>query len=107
LLLVLIVIAFALTFGLAGVILAPPFAAAIQIAFTHYTRSRSLPGDRTSSIAINDDVVRQMEILKTRVADMQASLNDEEEEIAPERVNLIKRLDQLIKEADNFLETSR
>jgi putative permease len=107
LLLVLIVIAFALTFGLAGVILAPPFAAAIQIAFTHYTRSRSLPGDRTSSIAINEDVVRQMEILKTRVADMQASLNDEEEEIAPERVNLIKRLDQLIKEADNFLETSR
>jgi predicted PurR-regulated permease PerM len=100
---VLVVIAFAIAFGMVGVILAPPFAAAIQIFFNHYTRTRSLPADRTGSVTLDEDALRKLDGLKARLAEMQASLANEEAEPAPERINLIKRLDQLIEETGSFL----
>jgi hypothetical protein len=100
---VLVVIAFAIAFGMIGVILAPPFAAAVQIFFTHYTRARSLPADRTGSVTRDEDAVRKIEALKARLEEMQASLDGEETKPAPEQVNLIQRLTHLIEETGNFL----
>jgi predicted PurR-regulated permease PerM len=100
---VLVVIAFAIAFGMIGVILAPPFAAAVQIFFTHYTRARSLPADRTGSVTRDEDAVRKIEALKARLEEMQASLDGEETKPAPEQVNLIRRLTHLIEETGNFL----
>lgn len=101
--LVLAVIAFAITFGMTGIILAPPFAAAIQIFFSHYTRSRSLPAENRGQITVNEGAIRQLEDLKVRLAEMQASLAVEGTEPAPEKVNLIHRLNHLIEKTGSLL----
>lgn len=100
---ILVVIAFALSFGMIGIILAPPFAAAVQILFSHHTRSRNLPGDRAIATKVNEGAIRQLEELKARLAEIQASLAIEDAEPAPERLSLIRRLNRLVEETASLL----
>jgi predicted PurR-regulated permease PerM len=102
LLLVLVVVAFAQAYGLVGLILAPPFAAALQIFFSHYARLRSLPGDRNGALNVSEDIARHLADLKGRAAELQTALADEPE-LGPEKVNLIQRLNRLVEATDTLL----
>ncbi len=83
-------------YGLIGILVAPPVAAAIQIVAQQIwrvtTRSRVLPPDR-SSVA-----PQSIRVLQTRLAVIQARLAGQPES-RPELDNLVKRLDQLIEQA--------
>lgn len=104
LLLVLVVIAFGMTFGLVGVILAPPFAAAVQIFFSQYAQLRGLAGPPPAAPRLSEDALRQLADLNRRLAEVREALSQAGAAPAPEVSSLVQRLDQLVERANAFLE---
>lgn len=88
LLIVLLLIALALSFGLIGVIFAPPFAAAIQILFNNVVLKRE---EQAKSIQASE-----IELLENRLAEVRKSIAESESSAPPEVSSLIDRLDTLI-----------
>jgi predicted PurR-regulated permease PerM len=105
LLLVLVAMALALVAGLLGVILAPPLAAAIQIAFNHYTELRTLrsPAGDQGSMPFSEDVIRQLDAINARLADFKQSVEEEQEITTPESISLLQRLDRLVNQTNSLV----
>lgn len=97
LLVVILMVAMAQAYGVIGLLLAPPLAAAVQSIFTALTHS-------TSSID-QQDLAIQLNSLRERLADMQEQINSKDgEPPSPEVVNLLGRLSNIMEQADQFFE---
>ena len=95
-LLVIITLVMALTFGLIGVILAPPLSAAIQI-LAHNLYEYFHPSLQTQ-------IVDKMAALQLKLADIQDHLAKEDEEPSPNIIDLTRRLNMLVEKVDAYLE---
>jgi putative permease len=93
-LLVVIVIAMADVFGLAGVLVAPPLAAAIQIAGNHLLMQSSSTEYPDPKIGLNN--------LRARLERLKQSPGDSDD-LAPNIASYLERLDHLIVEAERNL----
>lgn len=91
LLIVLIMIALADAFGMIGILIAPPLAAAIQIFFSRLLR-------QPATIATQEHTQRIAD-LKQRFALVQAMLEERDEPSTPELRSVINRLERLIEES--------
>jgi putative permease len=98
LLIVLVMIALADVFGLAGVLLAPPLAAAIQVLVSHRV---SVP-----VIANPADVTHQIADLEERLAMVNASLETAPDPPPPRTAHLAQRLTQLLERARGVMQTA-
>lgn len=90
-LIVLIMIALADAFGMIGILIAPPLAAAIQIFFSRLLR-------QPATIATQEQTQRIAD-LKQRFALVQAMLEERDEPSTPELRSVINRLERLIEES--------
>jgi putative permease len=81
--------------GMIGLLIAPPIAAAIQIALTEWLRPAPVVTEATSQ-----DV--SIAALKTRLAEAQTKLNQLEQP-SPRTQNLMTRLNELIEKAESDL----
>jgi len=98
LLVVILMVAMAQTFGLIGVLLAPPLAAAIQTIFSSIMRST--PSSAQQDLAIQVDSLRQ------RLASIQEQISLKEgQSSSPEVVSLLGRLSSMMEQADQFFES--
>lgn len=97
LLIVLFVIALADVFGLIGLIVAPPLAAATQILLTSLVRS-SAPVE-----SVNPKT--QVAQLEARLLRLEAEINLSEEPPPPDVLNLIDRLKTIIDESEGLFDT--
>lgn len=88
LLIVLLLIALALSFGLIGVIFAPPFAAAIQILFNNVVLKRDQQAKSSKA--------GEIELLENRLAEVRESIAESEDSTPHEVSSLVDRLDTLI-----------
>jgi predicted PurR-regulated permease PerM len=95
LLIVVMIVALADAFGLVGILIAPPLAAAIHILFDHFVR-RSTPTELTSPHI-------QVARLRARLEQVHERIESGEEELTPEAASLIERLEELIEEAQDAL----
>jgi predicted PurR-regulated permease PerM len=94
LLVVLVVIAMAELFGLMGLIVAPPLAAALQILFGHVVHPRRREEPEAPEAMV--EVQERLRQVKERVA--------REEELEPEVLSLLQRLDSLVDRSVAYLE---
>ena len=91
LLLVLVALALGVEFGLVGVLLAPPLAAAIQILGGHLLAPSSTPAVQP--------VDEQFTALEERLASVQAMVAQSPGETTPQVVSMLTRLEALLKKA--------
>ncbi len=99
LLAVILMVAMAQAYGLIGLLLAPPLAAAIQTLFSSLTRA--------TPIIDQQDMAIQVKSLRARLSDLQEQINIKEGDApSPEVVNLVGRLTNIMEQAEQFLETS-
>jgi predicted PurR-regulated permease PerM len=93
---ILLIIALADSFGLVGILIAPPLAAAIQIFYNHMIAA-SIPAapQNTSSKEIAD--------LEARLRSVRELAQQQPPEDNPQANNLVERLDGLIRKADQVL----
>lgn len=99
LLTILLIIALADSFGITGIILAPPLAAAIQILYTRLVINRpKLVPVKVQSIEEIDSLVTRLQYLR-ELADQTPQEDDQSTK------NLIERLDRLIHRAQNLIST--
>ena len=91
LLLVLVALALGVEFGLVGVLLAPPLAAAIQILGGHLLTPSSTPAVQP--------VDEQFTALEERLASVQAMVAQSPGETTPQVVSMLTRLEALLKKA--------
>jgi predicted PurR-regulated permease PerM len=99
LLVVILMVAMAQAYGLIGLLLAPPLAAAIQTIFSSLTRPSSTVTQQGLAIQVNS--------LRERLAGMQEQLAVEDGDLpSPEVVNLLGRLSNLMEQANQFLEAA-
>lgn len=97
LLVVILMVAMAQAYGVLGLLLAPPLAAAIQTIFSTLTRF-------TPSIS-QQDLAIQLNSLHERLAGMQEQINSKDGDLpSPEVVNLLGRLSNIMEQADQFFE---
>jgi len=90
-------VAMAQAYGLIGVLLAPPLAAAIQTVFSSLTRA--------APIINQQDLAEQVKSLRERMSDLQEQVTVKEGEApSPEVVNLLGRLNNIMEQADQFFE---
>lgn len=97
LLLVLVVIAFAQEFGLVGLILAPPSAAAIQIIIDRLVR---IP----SSQEYPDDFYEDFAKINDRFGAVRVAIDDHSMELPPETRNLVERLEDLVEKTNSLIQ---
>lgn len=93
LLIVVVVISLAEMIGVAGIVLGPPLAAALQIFLAHLFRRRAA--------AVVSEGIHPETSLRERVAQLGARL-DRVENPAPELVSLAERVSRLVDEAENL-----
>lgn len=98
LLLVLVFAAMAYTFGLAGLLLAPPLVAAIQIFFRHVLNRETAP---------NLPPREEIALLESRLDGVYSRLAEQKEAYNPEVQSLLKRLDDLLEQTGEYLATNR
>lgn len=96
LLTVILMAALADSFGLLGLILAPPLAAAIQLAFSNLIRWT--PGERQAASST------QITALQSRLAAVAERMEAEEEPPSPEITSLIDRLNELVEETGEIFQ---
>jgi predicted PurR-regulated permease PerM len=96
LLTILLIIALVEPFGLVGLIVAPPLAAAIQLVFRYNLFSRPVPEQIKEA--------EQISQLRARVLMIRQVVARQEEEIEPQARSLLDRLDALIERADKAVE---
>ncbi len=97
LLVVILMVAMAQAYGLIGVLLAPPLAAAIQTIFSSIMRS--------TPPMTQQDLAIQVDSLRERLAGIQGQITDKEgESSSPEVVSLLGRLSSMMEQADQFFE---
>ncbi|MGH2521096.1 MAG: AI-2E family transporter [Anaerolineales bacterium] len=96
LLVVLVVIALADVYGLLGVVIAPPLAAAIQIFFTHMLQ-------QPAPAAAPDQMARQIADLDKRLVRVREMMNNLEAPASPQTVSMLERLNGLIERANAAL----
>ncbi len=93
LLVVIVVLVLADEFGIVGILVAPPLAAALQILAAQFTHSASAVTMGTTNPA------REISVLQQRVEALQTRLATGDEPPGPEVVNLVDRLRRLIEQA--------
>jgi predicted PurR-regulated permease PerM len=100
LLVVILMVGMAQAYGLIGLLLAPPLAAAIQTIFSSLTR--------TMPVVNQQDLAIQVKSIRERLSDLQEQVSIKEED-APslEVVNLLGRLNNIMEQADQFFETDK
>lgn len=98
LLVVIMVVAMADLFGLFGLIIAPPLAAAIQILFTNLVRTSS-----PSNTVAPEIQVANLQVQLDRLREL---VNAMEQEAPPEIVSLMNRLAVLVDETSQYVETA-
>jgi predicted PurR-regulated permease PerM len=92
LLIVLVVLALGEEFGVAGVLIAPPLAAALQILGSHLLAPASTPAAQP----VQDQIV----VLEERLASVRALLAQSEAEPPPQLINMVNRLEALMAKAN-------
>lgn len=98
LLVVILMVAMAQAYGVLGLLLAPPLAAAIQTIFSTLTRS-------TPPIS-QQDLAIQLNSLRERLAGMQEQIDSKDgDSPSPEVVNLLGRLSNIMEQAGQLFET--
>lgn len=97
LLVVIIMVAMADVLGLAGLIIAPPLAAAIQILFTNLMRTSS-PAETVNSTV-------QIKNLQSRLEALQENIATQQKPPPPEVSSLVSRLVSLVEETDAAFQT--
>ena len=98
LLTIIVMVAMAEVYGLMGLLLAPPLAAAIQTIYVSLMRTASTPV-QPADLNILVDTLHQ------RVATVQEQVACMEEEPSPEVVSLLGRLNKVMEQAEQFLQT--
>lgn len=88
----LLIIALIEPFGLAGFIVAPPLATAIQLLFRYNLTSRTTPE------ALLDE--ERMTVLRARVLDIRKMAETSAEPLEPQTLNMLSRLENLIERTD-------
>jgi hypothetical protein len=94
LLIAVVVIGMAEIIGVAGIILGPPLAAALQILLSHVTRRRAT-GVVSEGARPNESLKLRAEKVEARIAHL--------ENPAPELVNLAERMTKLVDEAEQLV----
>lgn len=95
LLVVILMVAMAQAYGLMGLLLAPPLAAAIQTIFSSLTRAAPSTGQQ--------DLAKQLQSLRDRLTGMQEQVTIKGgEQPSPEVVNLLGRLSIIMEQADQY-----
>jgi putative permease len=97
LLIVLMVLALGEEFGVAGVLMAPPLAAALQILGGHLLQPASTPAAQP--------VENQVAVLEERLASVRQLLSQSGEAPAPQLVNMLDRLEALVEKANTTVKT--
>ena len=92
LLIALMVLALGEEFGVAGVLMAPPLAAALQILGSHLLQPASTPSAQP--------VESQVTVLEERLASVRQLLAQSTEAPAPQLVNMLDRLEALVEKAN-------
>ncbi len=98
LLVVVMVVALSDAFGLVGLILAPPLAAAIQIFFSHYLEQPS-----TTESVVTDIQIDTLRDQLSHVQEMARSMDQS----SPQVISLMQRLESLINQADAAVRSER
>ena len=96
--LVLVVIMMAQVAGIIGIIIAPVLAVALQIGFQHLVNSRD---SRLQTEQVNEEFMQ----LQASLENIQKRLRVQREEVAPEMVNLLERLDVLMEKTTAYLQS--
>jgi len=96
--LVLVVIMMAQVAGIIGIIIAPVLAVALQIGFQHLVNSRD---SRLQTEQVNEEFMQ----LQASLENIQKRLRVQREEVAPEMVNLLERLDGLMEKTTDYLQS--
>jgi predicted PurR-regulated permease PerM len=104
LLLVLVVTAFALTFGLVGVFLAPPVAVAIQILINYFFQPQAAEPklQPVEVTAFNEVEMREIAELRTRLLSIHELVAQRPP--TPETTSLLDRLDRLFEKTNDYLQ---
>jgi putative permease len=97
LLIALMVLALGEEFGVAGVLMAPPLAAALQILGSHLLQPASTPAAQP--------VESQVTVLEQRLASVRQLLAQSSEAPAPQLVNMLDRLEALVEKANIEVKT--
>ena len=107
LLIVLFIVAFADLFGLVGVIVAPPLAAAVQILF----RQLVAPAVTAAPAATPNESVRKIADLGERIDQIQSLVDQMDETPSPQSLNMLERLEKLVGKAreltDDYQESNQ
>lgn len=93
---ILLIIALVEPFGLMGLIVAPPIAAAIELGFHYYLQNRQTPFSLESAKRISG--------LRARIEDVRQMAEQGDEPLEPQTLSMLQRLEDLIHKADNVLE---
>lgn len=94
LLIVIVLVAMGMAYGLIGLLLAPPLAAAIQTLYNSLAR--------TPPLVVQEDLAIKVNTLRQRVASMEEQVTGMEGQPSPEVVNLLSRLSNVMEQADEF-----
>ena len=95
---VLLMLIFVEGFGLVGLIMAPPIAAALQIFFNHWVENISTAVTKESSVEVS--------LLQERFERMMSKQAQSKDALSPELESLTQRLAKLIDEANNLVTNS-
>jgi putative permease len=98
LLTVILMLGLADVLGLVGLLLAPPLAAAIQILFASLLRNQV--------IETGDSRAKEIASLETRLEDLRRLAAERETELAPQTINLMDRLQQILQKARGEITSS-
>lgn len=82
-------------YGIIGLLVAPPLAAAIQILAGQFLRPKT-----TATVTLAPPPTLQIELLRERLTVVQAKISERSEPQPPEIINLIDRLDKLIEKTN-------
>jgi predicted PurR-regulated permease PerM len=91
---VLLMLIFVEDFGLVGLNMAPPIAAALQIFFNHWLKHTTTAVPKKPNVDVS--------LLKERYEKMLTKQEENGEELNPALENLTHRLEKLLKEAESF-----
>lgn len=92
---ILLIIALVEPFGLMGLLVAPPLAAAIELVFRYNLQMRSTP--------VGIESTERMAGLRERLANMRQSIASKDEPLEPQMESLLTRLESLIDRSDDAL----
>jgi predicted PurR-regulated permease PerM len=93
---ILMILALVQPFGLLGLVVAPPLAAALELAFRYNLQNRPKP--------LPDESVQRIAELQDRLDIVRQMIAGQEEEPEPQTINLLNRLENLVEKANELLE---